>query len=173
MAFATAFDQSSRREPPRIHDGRSRRPLRVQFPRTMTAFALDSRAQSRKIRPTSYARGVAMEAAIDGLGALRLAERGGGAPRSLRAMTDREARPALSRIPGNAVLEITAIDPSYWCDTLGARAECPFERRRGPLAALVRGHRNAAWHGRIVECESALFPNYVADELFRERALQD
>src|SRR5205814_2365255 len=151
-AFATAFDQSSRREPPRIHDGRSRRPLRVQFPRTVTAFAFDSRTQARKIGPDFDASSVAMEAAIDGLGALRLAERGDRPPRSLRAMTDRKARPALSRIPGNAVLEITAIDPSYWCDALGARAERPFERRCSPLAALVRGHRNAAWHGRIVEC---------------------
>jgi hypothetical protein len=92
----------------------------------MAPLALDSRTHAGKVRSARHARGVTVETAIDGFGALGLSQGLRDWGWSIAMMTNRQAGTALPWIPGNAVFEIPAADPANGCDPLNAGAESPL-----------------------------------------------
>src|SRR5262249_40197373 len=151
----------------RIPDGLRRWPVGVASASAVASFALDSRPHAGKIGAVPDARGMTVKTAVDRIGVLRLAERIGRRRRRLGVMSDREPRTALPRVPGDAMLEVSAFDPADGRDSLSPGAKSPLERRSGLLAAAPRKNGNSAGRWSIFEFQSAFLANRVADEFFR------
>ena len=70
-------------------------------------------------------------------------------------MAEGDPRYAAFRIPGNAVLEITAVDRAYRRDASNARSERPFQQSRGSFLAGLQLYRARPDKGfSLVDCIS-------------------
>ena len=137
-------------------------------PWAVTPFAFDSGPH----RALGIGR-VAIKAPGDDIGRLLLSERRFDIGRRCGVVAHGEARAVARGIPGNAVLEIPAVDRPDRSDPAYPGPEGPFQRCRSAPAAALHHHLNGAGRRRVGELQPALLLNGVAQEPGRNGALQN
>ena len=124
-------------------------PFCVQRSGAVAAFAGHSGLHRAQVRPVPDSRGVAGKAAGNGCRILGNSQsaHGIGCWRAWMAQGSRSV--AWAAIPGDPMLEESAVIPADRSDCLRARSECPLELRIRSLLSLGDGDTDSPGAGRI------------------------